>query len=424
MKYDINTKLKPIPLLIYGLQWWVVAVPSIIVMGFVVGKLHFGTDVSAQTLYMQKLFGITGFSLIIQVLWGHRLPLVIGPASVLLIGIISSVSSGIPAVYTAIMIGGAVVTVIAFSGMLTRLQSVFTPRVITVILLLVAITLAPVIIKLIFEDREHGLFNLVFSLLLIISLVVANKFLRGIWKATTLIWGIVIGTGVCFLITGFPVRESIVIPSSTDHLQLFIPFEFNLGVILSFLFCSLALIVNELGSIQAVGHMLNARKIANRTKWGVGFTGLMNILSGSMGVIGPINYSTSPGIISATGCASRYPLLPAGVGLIVCAFLPSVVSGLLYIPGVVMGTLLLYIMSSQMSASLQMLVKEKAVDNYENGLVVGLPVMITLLISFAPSTVMEQLPNILRPIVGNGFVMGVLMVFFMEHIIFGKKHKK
>ena len=424
MKYDINTKLKPIPLLIYGLQWWVVAVPSIIVMGFVVGKLHFDTDVSAQTLYMQKLFGITGFSLIIQVLWGHRLPLVIGPASVLLIGIISSVSSGIPVVYTAIMIGGAVVTVIAFSGMLTRLQSVFTPRVITVILLLVAITLAPVIIKLIFEDREHGLFNLVFSLLLIISLVVANKFLRGIWKATTLIWGIVIGTGVCFLITGFPVRESIVIPSSTDHLQLFIPFEFNLGIILSFLFCSLALIVNELGSIQAVGHMLNARKIANRTKWGVGFTGLMNILSGSMGVIGPINYSTSPGIISATGCASRYPLLPAGVGLIVCAFLPSVVSGLLYIPGVVMGTLLLYIMSSQMSASLQMLVKEKAVDNYENGLVVGLPVMITLLISFAPSTVMEQLPNILRPIVGNGFVMGVLMVFFMEHIIFGKKHKK
>lgn len=421
MKYDINTKLKLFPLLMYGLQWWIVAVPSIIVMGLVVAKLHFGTDIAAQTLYMQKLFGIIGFSLIIQIFWGHKLPLVIGPASVLLIGVLSSISSGVPSIYTAILVGGGVVSIIAFSGMLKSLQSIFTSRVITVILLLVAITIAPVILKLIFSDGNHQLFNLIFSLLFVLSLILTNKLLKGVWKATTLVWGILIGTGICFLVTGIPQNHTGIIPIQSENLHLFIPLEFNAGVILSFLFCSLALIVNELGSIQSVGHMLHAEGVSGRTTRGIGITGLMNMLAGSMGVIGPIDYSTSPGIISATGCASRYPLIPAGIGLIICAFLPSVVAGLLYIPGVVMGTLLLYVMSSQMAASMQMLVSEKAVFNYESGLTIGLPVMVTILISFAPVEVMNQLPGLLRPIAGNGFVMGVIVVFIMEHLIFRKK---
>ena len=35
-----------------------------------------------------------GIAMIVQVRWGHRLPLIIGPASVLLIGILSTVARG------------------------------------------------------------------------------------------------------------------------------------------------------------------------------------------------------------------------------------------------------------------------------------------------------------------------------------------
>lgn len=421
MKIGVDTKLKWIPLLMYGLQWWVVAVPSIVVMGLVVAKMHFGADVAAQTLYMQKLFGIVGFSLIIQILWGHKLPLVVGPASVLLIGVLSSISSGVPAIYTAIMIGGVVMTVLAFSGMLTRMQLVFTPRVVVVILLLVAITVAPVIIRLVFGDEEYPLFNPVFALCFLMVLIVGNKLLKGIWKATTLIWGIAAGTAICFLVTGVPSQEALRDSVQAANLQLFVAFEFDAGVILSFLFCALALIVNELGSVQAVGQMLNADRMPDRAKRGIGLVGVMNIFSGAVGVIGPVDYSTSPGIISATGCASRYPLIPAGAGLILCAFSPSVVSGLLYIPSVVMGTLLLYIMSSQLAAAMQMMVSQKTVVDYQSGLVVGLSVMVALLISFAPNGMSSQLPSVLRPIVGNGFVMGVIVVLIMEHLVFRKR---
>ena len=76
------------------------------------------------------------------------------------IGILSTVSSGIPAVYTGIMVGGLVLTVLAYSGLLGKLQFVFTPRIVTVILILIAFTLTPVILKLVLGDAIHALFNL------------------------------------------------------------------------------------------------------------------------------------------------------------------------------------------------------------------------------------------------------------------------
>ena len=421
MKYELNDKPGILPMLMYGLQWWIVSLPCVVIMGIIMSQLHY-TDVAEQTFYLQKLFGIMGIAMIVQVLWGHRLPLIIGPASVLLIGILSTVSSGIPAVYTGIMVGGLVLTVLAYSGLLGKLQFVFTPRIVTVILILIAFTLTPVILKLVLGDAVHALFNLFFTLVMVLALVIGNKLLRGIWKSTTVLWGIVGGVLVYYGVFGFPTLVSTgagIIPEQATVFNF--PLNFEAGTILAFLFCYIALIVNELGSIQAVGHMLQADQMGQRTTRGVGIVGETNVLSGLFGVIGPVDYSMSPGVISATGCASRYTLLPAGAGLILCAFFPSVVGMLVTIPGVVMGAILLYLMATQLAAGLQMLVREKAITDFDSGVVVGLPLMVALLLSFAPEGVLNLIPSLFKPIVGNGFVMGVITVLIMEHLIFKKK---
>ena len=421
MKYELNDKPGILPMLMYGLQWWIVSLPCVVIMGIIVSQLHY-TDVAEQTFYLQKLFGIMGIAMIVQVLWGHRLPLIIGPASVLLIGILFTVSSGIPAVYTGIMVGGLVLTVLAYSGLLGKLQFVFTPRIVTVILILIAFTLTPVILKLVVGDAVHTLFNLFFTLVMVLALVIGNKLLRGIWKSTTVLWGIVGGVLVYYGVFGFPMLPSTGAGIMPEQATVFnFPLNFEAGTILAFLFCYIALIVNELGSIQAVGHMLQADQMDQRTTRGVGIVGVTNVLSGLFGVIGPVDYSMSPGVISATGCASRYTLLPAGAGLILCAFFPSVVGMLVTIPGVVMGAILLYLMATQLAAGLQMLVREKAITDFDSGVVVGLPLMVALLLSFAPEGVLNLIPSLFKPIVGNGFVMGVITVLIMEHLIFKKK---
>lgn len=419
MKYNLDDRLPILPTLLYGLQWWIVSLPCVIIIGSVIGKIHF-SEIAAQTLYLQKIFIIMGFTTLVQIFWGHRLPLVIGPASVLLVGVLASLSAGISAIYTSIAVGGLIIAILAFSGILTGIRNIFTIRVVTVILILIPFTLMPTILKLVFDNNHHSYFNLIFVFVLIIALLLCNKWLRGIWKSTTIVLGIVAGTFVYYLLQGFPVIETVDYNQNLSFSSLFIDFEFDMGTIIAFVFCFIALIVNELGSIEAVGQMLHADNIGKRVKYGVGISGVSNILSGSLGIVGSVDYSMSTGVISATGCASRYTLIPAAIGLMACAFIPHAVNLLNHIPSIVMGTLLLYLMASQLSSGFTMMTSEKAVSTFNDGIVIGLPLMIAILISFIPGSALNQIPDIIRPIISNGFVVGVIAVLLLEHLIFRK----
>jgi len=418
MKYGLNDKPSLFPMLLYGLQWFVISVPSIIILGAITAEMN-NSDMSAQILYMQKLFALIGFGLIVQVLWGHRLPLIIGPASVLLVGIIAATSERADAVNTSIFLGGCFLFILGASGLFDKIQRIFTPRIVSVILALIAFTLAPVILHLIFGSNGPILFNFLLAFFLSLFMIYMNNRLQGVWRSTVVLLGLILGMFIYFLFNNtFSLIWLTEVSSFTPSSLLNFQFKIDGGVILSFLFCYVALIVNELGSIQSVGHQIGASAMNNRRRRGICATGLLNSFSGLLGVIGPVDYSLSPGVISATGCASRYPLIPAGIGLIICAFFPSLIGMISSIPDVVVGTILLYLMGSQLSAALQMIAREKAVETFNSGLIIGFPLMVALLVAFAPEAALAQLPSLLRPILGNGFVMGTITVLFLEHIVF------
>jgi len=414
MKYGINDKPPLTPFLLYGLQWWVVALPSLVIMGVVTARLH-SAEAAVQIWYMQKLFAIVGLATTIQVLAGHRLPLVIGPASTLLVGLIVSLGTGMDAAYTAIFFGGAVMSVAGFSGIFVKLRFFFTPRIVAVVLILIAFTLSPTILRLIVGDGS-GAFPLCFALLMVLALVVINYKLRGAAKSLTVLIGMAGGALVYCLFKGFP--EGGYAFAKAADLPWGMRFVFEPGTLLAFVFCFLALVINDLGSIEAVGHMLEAETMDKRIRRGMGVTGIANMASGWFGVIGPVDYSMSAGVIAATGCASRFTLVPAGIGLAVCGFFPELVMLLVAIPGPVMGALLLYLMATQLSNGLAMLVKKNSITDFTSGVIVGLPLMIGLIIAFAPVAVFNAFPEMLRPVVSNGFVMGTLAVILFEHGVF------
>lgn len=375
---------------------------------------------------MQKLFVLAGVFLIVQVLWGHRLPLLIGPASVLLIGIVSSLSFSYSVIYTSVAIGGVLLLLLSVSGLLAMINFLFTPRIIVVILLLIGFTLAPVIINLLFENSV-GLenFHFWFAIALVLLMLVMNKWFVGIWKSIVVLLGLVIGTLV-YIQFGKPMEpfETTTLSEivSSDKTSFFIfPFEFDFGVIIAFIFCYLALLINELGSIQSMGSILDVKDMDKRTQRGVAVTGVSNIFAGISGVIGLVDFSFSPGIISATRCASRYVLIPAGIGLMLISFFPGLVSILNQTPSLVIGAIMFYLMVSQLASGFQLMQKQKAVLDFESAIVIGFPVMLAVLISFLPDAVVASIPLIVRPIFTNGFVMGVIAVIICEHFIYRKK---
>lgn len=164
LTYNTDDKLPTLSLLLYGLQWLLVTIPSILIIASVVSQFHY-ESLAAQVFYTQKLFVVIGIGLILQVLWGHKMAVVMGPASVLLIGILAAGAHSINATYTAIFIGGLLMFGISLiKPILRQVPKVFTGRIIVVILALIAFTLMPTIINLVFSESANPFFMLLFAL--------------------------------------------------------------------------------------------------------------------------------------------------------------------------------------------------------------------------------------------------------------------
>jgi xanthine/uracil permease len=193
---------------------------------------------------------------------------------------------------------------------------------------------------------------------------------------------------------------------------------FDWGVIISFLFCFIALSINDLGSIQSLKELLDLPDIRQRTRNGIALTGLSNCLSGFLGVVGSVNYSISPGIILSTGCASRITLLPTAVILMVISFSPAAIAGMASIPELIIGCVLFYILANQVAAGLSVAVSGEKPFAFRDGLGIGIPVLLGTVLSFLPAETVAGFPDFFRPIAGNGFVMGVVASLFVEHALF------
>lgn len=419
LKYGIDSRPPFGQLMLYSLQWFVLAIAVVVTSLFIaVGSP------AERVLYAQKVFALMGIATIVQALWGHRMPIVVGPASVLLVGIITTLAAqgdvmNTNKIYTAVLIGGVVITLLSIGRVLEHLQRIFTPRIVIVILMLIAVTLSPTIKNLIFPtgaEARHA-FGLWFTIIGVPLMALAASKLQGVLKSIVVPVALLIGCIVYYAIYG-GFGEVFSQYTSSEGPLLLPQLEFDGSIILAFLLCYVALLINDIGSTQSLGAMLGTTDTDKRCRRGVGITGLFNILAGGIGIIGPVNYSMSPGVIASSSCASRYALLPAGAGLIICAFVPSLIAVMSAIPNTVIGVILLYLMGTQLAAALHMVVSTNSVQTFEQGLIIGLPVMTALLFGVIP---MQVIPSVLRPLIGNGFVMGVITVILLEHVIFAKR---
>ncbi len=405
--------------MLYGLQWFVLAIAVVVTSLFIaVGSP------AERVLYAQKVFALMGAATIIQALWGHRMPIVVGPAAVLLVGIITALASQGEAVntnkiYTAVMVGGVAVTALAAARVLSHLQRIFTPRIVIVILMLIAITLGPTIKNLIFPaaEVERHTFALWLTIAGVPAMALASHRLRGVLKSIIIPISLLVGCVIYYAIYG-GFGEVFARYTESEGSLLIPQLEFDGSMIVAFLLCYVTLLINDVGSIQALGGMLSTPDTDKRCGRGVAITGIMNVVAGGLGIIGPVNYSMSPGVIASSSCASRYALIPAGVALIICAFVPSLIAVMSAIPNTVIGVILLYLMGTQLAAAFNMLITSKSVLSFDDALIIGLPVMVAMLFGAVP---MDVVPAVVRPILGNGFVMGVITVMLLEHILLKKR---
>lgn len=424
--YGLNQRVPFLKSLLFGVQWGVLLISIIIILGKIMSGVHF-TDPMEQTVYLQKLLFLSSIILFGQILWGHKLPLIPGPSAILLIGVISSQDFEMNTIYSSVMVGGFILTIIALIGIFKYFQKLFTTNLIAVVLLLIAFTLIPTIQELMIDKKSgiNPLYNMSYSLILTFLMFIFYRLLHGIWKSTLIIWAMIFGS--LLYIMFFPIEQNI--NGISNNLLLggfFHDMNFHLsiqpGVLISFIVCFIALSINDLASIQSVSEMLKPGNLERRVTLGVSVTGIGNIIAGILGIIGPVNYSFSPGVILSTGCASRFTLLPTVFILLILSFFPVAIRFIGSVPSVVIGAVLAYIMTSQVAAGLIVALGRKEEDfKLENGFVIGLPIILGIIITFLPDHIVNLFPPFLIPILSNGFVVGILSAFILEHIILREK---
>ena len=199
LRYSVDERPGLGATLLYGLQWLMICIPVVLTSTFI-------APVGEVVCFTQKLFAVMGATMIVQALWGHRLPLVAGPATVLLMGVVAAASQGYTpqSIYPAMVVGGAVVTLLALSGLLRHLLPIFTPRIVVAIVVLISFTMSKPIVGMIFSDASHQGTVMLFALVCIGAMAFANKVLHGIWKSMVVIVAMSLGALIYYCITGFP----------------------------------------------------------------------------------------------------------------------------------------------------------------------------------------------------------------------------
>ena len=403
---------------LYALQWLAICLPFIVISGTVAGSHHF-TDPALQTVYLQKATFVTSLMFLGQALAGHRLTLTPGPASALLLGILGS-SAPPDQIYTAMAVCGILLALLSAAGLFGTVRGLFTPRVIATVLLLIAFTLLPTVIRLLTTGSggtPGG--RLAFGLVVILALFIAHRLLPMAGRSFLIVGGMTVATALF--------HASFTTTDAGSAVPLWAPFFSNLttpafdaGTTLSALFCFLALSLNEIGAMQAVAPLLRPSGMEGRIRRGMTVTGLVNGVAGLLGVIGPVDFSLSPGIIAAGGCGARLPLLPAGALLLLLSFSPALLGTTALIPPTVVGAMLVYALSGQIAAGLTNAFSG-GTFSMEDGLVIGGALLTGTLTAFMPPAILAEFPAMLRTVVANGFVVGVVTVLLLDRLFYRTK---
>ncbi|MBN1165784.1 MAG: purine/pyrimidine permease [Methanospirillaceae archaeon] len=409
---------------IHGFQWAAIVIAFVLIFGLIIGELQC-FDSQIQVEYIQKLLFFSGLTLLLQASIGHKMPLFAGPAAVLLIGMLASQGHDPAAPYSAMFYGGIILVILSLTGILEYIRHLFTSRIIAAILLMISFSLIPTILSLLTSPRNGGGYvgNVIFAFVFLLLIFAMYRILPGLLHSALVIWSLVLGVagyGLLFSLTPLEGSHEIL---SLFSLSPVLPEHIDPGIMFAFTFCYIALLMNDIGAIQSLEPLFLVSKMKERVKRGVCVTGIINTLSGLFGVIGGVNYSLSAGMVLATGSVSRYPLFAASAIVVAISLSPFCIAYLLLVPPVIIGCMLLYVMTSQFAAALLVAIEGDPAHpfRFEDGLVIGLPILFGTMMAFLPDETIDAMPYLLQPVLANGFVAGVLCAFIMEHILFRRR---
>lgn len=341
---------------------------------------------------------------------GPRLPIVMGTFFIFIGPIVSTAKmSSLAVAMTAIMVGAVIQ--FAISPLFGKLHRFFPPIVAGTILVIIGACLMKIAVNAAVGFNTPAFAkptSLILSTGMVVVILIITRFATGFAKAISLFLAMTAGYAVSAalgLIDFGAIAKAgwVAIPA----LMPYGGFEWP-GVvpILVMTICFLCAAAETTGHTIAVSKICGVDPSEARIRGAVANDGLASGLSALLGGMPLTSYSQNIGAIALTGVGSRFVVAFGGACLVVMALVPKLGAVISLIPGPVLGGALVFMFG--MIASVGMNIIGNSVSQRRNAILFATSLGIALAISAAPPGTFDIVPPVLRILVGDGIVMGIL----------------
>ncbi|KGX85655.1 purine/pyrimidine permease [Pontibacillus litoralis] len=410
------------------LQWLIFFLASSVALPIVVGAM-FALDSQEVAGLMQRTLFVVGLASLLQGLFGHRLPVMEGPAgiwvSIFAVMATTAAQHGDSPIHTlqvlqfAIILTGIFLFLFGVMRLSSRVLFFFTPLVTGGFLFLLTVQLSGTFLQgMLGITSDSPAIQPVASIVAFLTFFFVlgmSIFGQGWRKSYAVLIGIVIGW---ILYAGCIGVES----SSTGNIAVFsVPELFawglpvwDLGVVPIAFMTAVILLSNLVAALVGVSDAVYDKPNYTYEQMNKGsmMVGISHGLSGIWSTIANVPLASSAGFIELTGQKRKKPFLYASVVLMVLAFFPPMVQFISQIPAPVANAALLATFVQLMGLGLRNIASEPF--DQRRLTILAVSFLIGIGIMFLPSEAFTGFPSVLQNIASNGLLVGTLLIMILE----------
>lgn len=417
-------------------QWFVFLLASSVALPIVIGAI-FELNFNEVAGLMQRTFFAVGITSFLQGVFGHRLPILEGPAglwiSIFAVMAYSGVESGKSYIETlqtleaAMLWTGGFLLLFGTFRLAHRVLFVFTPLVTGSFLFLLTVQLSGTFLKGMLGIQQeveaiHGTEALIafFTFFLVLGL---SLFGKGALKSYAVLLGIVAGWMVYVAIVGTTTDEVAdqAIFQPPEWLVWGMP-SFEWSVIPLAFITAVILLSNIVASIVAVSQSIQGKPsyTYSQVNRGSSFLGVTHGITAMFSAIANVPLASSSGFIDLTGQKRKKPFLYASLLLVIIAFFPPLVSFISGIPAPVANAALLATFVQLMGLGLSNIASQEL--DYRRLTILGVSFLLGIGLMFLPSEVFQGMPGLVRNLLSNGLLVGTVLVIVLEQLWKDENH--
>lgn len=415
-----------------SLQWLVFMIANTVTVPIVLGHA-FGFDAHATALFVTRTLFVSGLVSFFQALLGHRYAVMEGPAGMwwgvfmVLIQMAHATGQSMPDLERGIELGlivaGALYVLLAVCGWIDALRKLFTPVVTGCFLVILGFQLAGSIVSGMFGIgwRGHQTVSVETTILSLILLTLTLSLMawgRGIWKTIAVL--LALGAGwLLYGVLGLLQMPSLHPVFALPQIFAFGPPIWHGGIIITALLTAFILLSNLIASVQLFAATIESEAEPWRFRRGTLVTGAGTAVTGLFSAVGLVPLTTSSSLVSLTGVASRLPFLTGAGILTVIGLFPSVGELAATLPSPAGYAVLFVVFGQLLGFGLKDFTRLRM--DQRDLFVISIPLLAGVGVLFVPESAWRSLPAICSYILGNGLILGTILVLLLEHVVFRRK---